>query len=504
MEFDDFFQHPFVKPRVKASSASSTPSSSKPVPVPVTSRTPSLESPACSPGSYGSPIMMMHHRHSTSPSKTHGRTDAELEERLRLRRLRELNADQPISNTSSSSDEQLDDFVVVPKPKDLTSSSPSRRDRRSYSLPDPVPVPSQKENYDRIMMKSRQRESLSSVPEDLKDDDMQVGTRERKDTTGSSPRFSSADMVQQLTPPEVTFVIGTPPSAGSAGSYLSARRTSMPMLNVLPQQQQPGLQRQMTPPYNLALTPLSSIRANNSSSNLNRSPVTSPLVERRGSQLFGSSGSLGRNITLDVSHGVYQQQFQQQPHPGFQPGTSLPISSHHNPYHYSTSSGHHHPYQHYHPHGSSCCCVVPSSGHHHHVHVNQGIRPISAPFASPPADFFMEDPDHFVPPELPAETLLDRGHNETLAKLNFALALVECLMNLADSKGSPLTIVKESDLSSPTGRRRRNLVSSEVTRKAEQLVLYIRCLHLVSSALQLSKQEILNGKLKTSSSVRNG
>jgi serine/threonine-protein kinase ULK/ATG1 len=109
----------------------------------------------------------------------------------------------------------------------------------------------------------------------------------------------------------------------------------------------------------------------------------------------------------------------------------------------------------------------------------------------------MED-DHFVPPELPAETLLDRGHNETLAKLNFALALVDSIMNIADSRGSPLTILTES---TTVGNVK---IPAETQRKAEQLVLYLRCLHLISSALQLSKQEVMTGKLKTSSSVRNG
>lgn len=45
---------------------------------------------------------------------------------------------------------------------------------------------------------------------------------------------------------------------------------------------------------------------------------------------------------------------------------------------------------------------------------------------------------------------------------------------------------------------------NELYRKAEQLVLYLRCLQLISSGLQLSKQEIMVGRLRTSTSVRQG
>ncbi|KAH8021757.1 hypothetical protein HPB51_016821 [Rhipicephalus microplus] len=49
------------------------------------------------------------------------------------------------------------------------------------------------------------------------------------------------------------------------------------------------------------------------------------------------------------------------------------------------------------------------------------------------------EPTNFVPPpERPQETLLDREHNRTLAKLHFIDALVGCIVELARSKAEPL------------------------------------------------------------------
>lgn len=67
-----------------------------------------------------------------------------------------------------------------------------------------------------------------------------------------------------------------------------------------------------------------------------------------------------------------------------------------------------------------------------------------APFlfaASPPPDHFIFN---FEPPQLTEETLLEKEHNQTLAKLNFVLALVDCIIDLAKSKGAPLSKLQES------------------------------------------------------------
>ncbi|KAL1414614.1 hypothetical protein MTO96_007288 [Rhipicephalus appendiculatus] len=93
------------------------------------------------------------------------------------------------------------------------------------------------------------------------------------------------------------------------------------------------------------------------------------------------------------------------------------------------------------------------------------------------------------PLELPQETLLDREHNETLAKLHFIDALVGCIVELARSKAEPLAAALTESMywrqccSSPEEQVARAL--GEGHRRAEQLVLYVRAVQLLASALNL-------------------
>ncbi|XP_014254422.1 serine/threonine-protein kinase ULK2 isoform X2 [Cimex lectularius] len=86
----------------------------------------------------------------------------------------------------------------------------------------------------------------------------------------------------------------------------------------------------------------------------------------------------------------------------------------------------------------------------------------------------IESPVTFVLPELPQETLLEREHNETLAKLNFVLALTECVTKVAESRG-----------------------------RVEKLVLLVKALQLFSSALNLATSQLRSGALQPSASVKN-
>lgn len=70
---------------------------------------------------------------------------------------------------------------------------------------------------------------------------------------------------------------------------------------------------------------------------------------------------------------------------------------------------------------------------------------------------------------------LQREHNETLAKLNFVLAVSECVLEVA------------------TGRTR-----------SECLVLLVRVLQLLSSGLNLATTKLREGTLQPSPSVKNG
>jgi len=85
----------------------------------------------------------------------------------------------------------------------------------------------------------------------------------------------------------------------------------------------------------------------------------------------------------------------------------------------------------------------------------------------------LDAPTPFVVPELPPETLLEKEHNETLAKLNFVLAVSECVCDVA------------------TGRPR-----------VECLVLLYRALQLLHSGLNLATTKLREQTLQPSPSVK--
>ncbi|KAL4223474.1 Serine/threonine-protein kinase ulk2 [Mactra antiquata] len=115
----------------------------------------------------------------------------------------------------------------------------------------------------------------------------------------------------------------------------------------------------------------------------------------------------------------------------------------------------------------------------------------------------MEGPITFVAPELSEETLMDDNHNAILAKLNFALDLVECILEVAKSRAGPLTSLSESmNCNKGEGIQEQVPKFSEAQRRLEQLILHVRALHLLSSALQLAKEEIKSGRLTISNSVK--
>ena len=102
---------------------------------------------------------------------------------------------------------------------------------------------------------------------------------------------------------------------------------------------------------------------------------------------------------------------------------------------------------------------------------------------------------------------LQKSHNETVSKLSFVLALVECIIDLAQSRSSPLSeSVTEKVLSSSPGGGTAAMdhisFMSEGDRCIEQLVLYVRALQLLSSSIQLAKEEVSAGRLHPSNNVR--
>jgi len=414
IDFEDFFSHLFMRERGSPSNPVSVPSS--PIAMP------SGGSP--SGASYGSLVMMM------QLTRGEGALEREME-RDRGAVGQVVCGSSGSGGGGSSSEEQVDDFVVIPKPRSATTGS--AKDSSPFRLPEPVPVPTQRANYEKMTSSASQQQ------------------KEVAGSGNSPPKRISVPDVAQLTPPDVQFMItGTPPTSSSL-----TRRPSVPVLT--------SQHRQITPPYNLAVTPVVSTGGWGTNRG---SPAASPNLERR---------SFGGTIMME--------------HPFPSPSGAGGSFGH-----YIQPSPHHH-----HHHGPCCCQPITIPPMTPIVGIaGTGIRPISAPFASPPQDY---DVPHFVPPELPAETLLDRDHNDTLAKLNFAISLVECILNIADSRTSPLSILTEASCHQPSTSP-SSKIPIETQRKAEQLVLYWRNLHLLSSAFQLSQKEITAGRLKPSSNVR--
>uniref|UniRef100_A0A0K8UX58 Serine/threonine-protein kinase ULK2 n=1 Tax=Bactrocera latifrons TaxID=174628 RepID=A0A0K8UX58_BACLA len=108
----------------------------------------------------------------------------------------------------------------------------------------------------------------------------------------------------------------------------------------------------------------------------------------------------------------------------------------------------------------------------------------------------------FHAPELSEETLLDREHNETLSKLNFVLALTDCIQEVADSRCAPLSAVMAVG---GTSNDQQSIPphAPEHCKRAERLVLLVRALQLLSSGLNLASHQLRSGSLKPSSNVKN-
>lgn len=487
MEFDEFFDHPFMKINQSKSSSSSSaskrmshhklphgiqmqqvqqhsppahhgssPSSqnqqhpnSRPVPVPRPSNIPQSSSGGSASGSpsiisqspFGSPSSPMNYHLHGAHGKEHTSS-----------------GNMPKHDHSSSSSAEDDDYVMIEHPKQSSSSNNSpvvkfsnaktepknRSNSNSPQKPDFIPVPSQVNNYEKLIEKSISRDrsisggttgsgNLDSLQAESRKSISSVGSDVGSIGSGSSPGFRSKVDATQISPPNLQFhPMGTPPGLGGSFTAVSripyGRRPSAPTIISGPRSPSGDQQQQQQSSPSAAVTP---VRPTCLPPDVNWSHFlkTSPehpshrtstgtlgsFGERKGS--LGTIPASSRAITFG---GGNPQQNDASGYAGF-PGFSCCCQS---------------------PHGTHNMNHPGSFGHHHMGSHGTGIRPISAPFASPPNI----DESHltFIPPELPAETLLDSDHNETLAKLNFILALVDCIMDLAERRGNPLSLLTES------------------------------------------------------------
>jgi len=94
-----------------------------------------------------------------------------------------------------------------------------------------------------------------------------------------------------------------------------------------------------------------------------------------------------------------------------------------------------------------------------------------------------------------------REHTALLSKLEFVCDLVYCVISVAEERSSPLaqSIIIDRQCSLPY--RSDAVFVDEVQRCVEQLVLYVRALHLLASGLQLARWAVSDGHLQRSKSA---
>ncbi|KAK6306483.1 hypothetical protein J4Q44_G00234080 [Coregonus suidteri] len=113
----------------------------------------------------------------------------------------------------------------------------------------------------------------------------------------------------------------------------------------------------------------------------------------------------------------------------------------------------------------------------------------------------------FDPPELPEETLMGQWHTDGLRNLRFTLAFVHCVMEIASSKDTELESETSGD-APDVSFLQQSLVADQISLLsrewgyAEQLVLYMKAAEFLSSALHTAMEDIREGRLFPSSTVK--
>ncbi|KJH48319.1 hypothetical protein DICVIV_05560 [Dictyocaulus viviparus] len=135
--------------------------------------------------------------------------------------------------------------------------------------------------------------------------------------------------------------------------------------------------------------------------------------------------------------------------------------------------------------------LLPSNLSSGNVPILQGSLP-RTPVLFPHRDK-EEDGDDVLPGALEHETVMEEEHKQILAKLRFVVELVDTLIQVAEQKENPLIAAMSNRKTEP----------SSAFRRAEQLVVYVRALHMLSSALLLAQRNVASRVLHPSPAVQN-
>ncbi|XP_046464386.1 serine/threonine-protein kinase unc-51-like [Daphnia pulex] len=489
MEFDDFFNHSFIR-------KSQTPPTTPPLPVPNLAR---LSTPPKTP-----PVTVPARPVPTAPAS---------------------------QNNNATTPEEADDFVLVPSPSQLRSESRGAvvgGINQNEGDTQPLPVPSQRDAF--IKMQTSHRNSdyspigspssspgvrAAPLPRSQPISVAQKATSPTNDSSNS--RTGVSGDINSLSPPSVQFCVGTPPgipgrrrstSGSSCGTSPPAFAAPWPQLMTSPLRRTAGSAGVVAPAGPLAPIKGSPIRISSLAnvSETATTPSSGGIVQLR--NVGGSGAAVEWNpLVHHPTRTMTLPEFTASPSVTMC-GTTPNHGFHRSQTEYMASSpsygGNRSPMQCFaggglqNSNGSSWSLQRKPSFDHQMGAYCYGT--------SPP----MEGPIVFTAPELTQETLLEKEHNDTLAKLNFVLALVECIMDVARNRASPLAAALNESIhtrknpmaSSPPGDGAISPAHSDAQRRAEQLVLYIRALQLLSSALNLSKEELQAERLHPSHSVK--
>lgn len=116
-----------------------------------------------------------------------------------------------------------------------------------------------------------------------------------------------------------------------------------------------------------------------------------------------------------------------------------------------------------------------------------------------------EDLMNMVPPELSQEVLLEKEHNDCLSKLMFVRHLVQCIIEVAKTRDTPIRFAGEhgSTANNSHDTLQRFNVTSISQKWAEKLVLYWKSLQVLQSALSYARSEYTSKRLQPSNSMKN-
>jgi serine/threonine-protein kinase ULK/ATG1 len=326
-------------------------------------------------------------------------------------------------NQNESPASRLDPFALAA----IENTTPAKQ-KRTTSLTQPIPVPTQVHNYEK-MQESRERAKtlvgpLNSSPAGSPSDDRRISIDRLRQASIAS---SSSDLANSMSPPTVRFNMDTVAiTSNTFGTSPAGHKRSPPLSSRSIQHSSSG-------------TGLS--HQQNSKLILDASPIKSRQ----------------KLTDLDDSHDLY---FEQENNIEFLTKNTDQ----------QTTTGH-----------------MP--------------RRVNAIFGDSKPDNY-----YYKPQKITDETLMDTEHQDILGKLQFILQLAEYILSLASSRTSLLTesISLNNKNSTNHSRPKMDRLShvDNIYKRAEQLTLYVKAMHFLSSAMCLARDTLKSGKLHPTAIVR--